>query len=81
MSQIKFEIKKKKVPDLSDGTKHYFQRKYKNAQEKLKQKLSSAAAPGQSFCFIRIFINASDKSFLDSDIDDIPNDLESLLKI
>ena len=46
ISPIKFQIKKKKVSELSEGTKYYFQRKYSEAQEKLKLIFASVAAPG-----------------------------------
>ena len=36
MSSIKFQIKKRKVAKLNEGTKYYFQRKFNEAQEKLK---------------------------------------------
>ena len=32
MSPLEFQIKKKKVVELSEGTKYYFQRKYNEAQ-------------------------------------------------
>ena len=50
-------------------------------QEKLKQRLASVAAPGQSSDIIRTVLNASDTSFLDCDTDDVPDNIQNLLNI
>ena len=57
MRLIKFQIKKKKITELSAGTKYYFQRKYNEAQKKLKLRFASVAAPGQSSDFIASVID------------------------
>ena len=60
ISPIKFQIKKKKVVELSEVTKYYFQRKYSEAQEKLKLKFTS---PGHCSDFIKSVIGETDTSF------------------
>ena len=61
VSPIKFQIKKKKGTELIEGTKYYFQRKYNEAQEKVKlQSFASVAAPGQSSDFIASVIDETD---------------------
>ena len=60
ISPIKFQIKKKKVSELSEETKYYFQRKYSEAQEKLKLKFVSVAVAGQSSDFIKSVIDETD---------------------
>ena len=74
MSTIKFQIKKKKLADLSDcAIKYYFQRKYM-AQEKLNKILPLQLLLANCLILSGLII-AADKSFLDSDIDDIPDDI------
>ena len=63
ISPIKFQIKKKKVVELSEVTKYYFQRKYSEAQEKLKLKFTSVTAPGHCSDFIKSVIDETDTSF------------------
>ena len=79
ISPIKFQIKKKKVVELSEVTKYYFQRKYSEAQEKLKLKFVSVAAPGQSSDFIKSVIDETDISFKEDR--EITEDLKNLIHI
>ena len=78
MSPIKFQIKKKKVAELSEGTKYHFQKEYNKAQEKLKLKFASVAA-GCSSDFIKSIINETDISFKEDR--EIPEDLKNLIQI
>ena len=70
---------RKKVIELSEGTKYYFQRKYNEAHEKLEQRFASIAAPGQSSDFIASVINETDICF--SEDGEIPEDLQHLIQI
>ena len=79
VSPIKFQIKKKKVAELSEGTKYHFQKEYNKAQEKLKLKFASVAAPGRSSDFIKSIINETDISFKEDR--EIPEDLKNLIQI
>ena len=79
VSPIKFQIKKKKVAKLSEGTKYHFQKEYNKAQEKLKLKFASLAAPGQSSDFIKSVIDETDISFKEDR--EIPEDLKNLIQI
>ena len=79
ISPIKFQIKKKKVAELSEGTKYYFQRKYSEAQEKLKLKFASVAASGWSSGFIKSVIDETDISFKEDR--EITQDLKNLVQI
>ena len=54
--QIKFQIKKKKVAELSEGTKYYFQGKYNEIQEKLKLKFASVAAPASLLISLKVLL-------------------------
>ena len=67
------------MTELSEGTKYYFQRKYNEAQEKLKQRFASIAAPGQSSDFIASVIDETDICF--SEDGEIPEDLQHLIQI
>ena len=51
------------MAELSEGTKYHFQKEYNKAQEKLKLKFASVAAPGQSSDFIKSVIDETDISF------------------
>ena len=79
ISPIKFQIKKNKVAELSEGIKHYYQKKYNEVQEKLKLKFASVAAPGQSSHFIKNVIDETDISFKEDR--EIPEDLKNLIQI
>ena len=61
------------------GKKYYFQKKYNEAQEKLKLKFASVAAPGQSSDFIKNVIDETDISFKEDR--EIPEDLKNLIQI
>ena len=63
VSPIKFQIKEKKAVELSGGTKYHFQKEFNKAQEELKLKFASVAAPGQSSDFIESVIDETDISF------------------
>ena len=67
------------MAELSEGTKYYFQKKYNEAQEKLKSKFASAAVPGQSSDFIKNVIDETDISFKEDR--EIPEDLKNLIQI
>ena len=62
MSPIKFQVKKKKVAELSEGTKYHFQKEYDKAQEKLKLKSVSVSPPGWSSDLIKNVIDETDES-------------------
>ena len=79
ISPIEFQIKKKKVAELSEGTKYYFQIKYSEAQEKLKLTFASVAAPDQSSDFIESVIDEADISFKEDR--EITEDLKKLIQI
>ena len=79
MSPIKFQIKEKKAVELSGGTKYHFQKEFNKAQEELKLKFASVAAPGQSSDFIKSIINETDISFKEDR--EIPEDLKNLIQI
>ena len=79
MGPIKFQIKKKKVAELSEGTKYHFQKEYNKTQEKLKLKSASVAAPGRSSDFIKSIINETDISFKQDR--KILEDLKNLIQI
>ena len=79
ISPIKFQIKKKKVAELSEQTKYYFQKKYNEVQEKLKLKFALVAAPGQSSDFIENVIDETDILFKEDR--EIPEDSKNLNQI
>ena len=63
MSPIKISNQKKKVAELSQGTKYHFQKQYNKAQEKLKLKFILVAAACWSSDFMKSVINKTDISF------------------
>ena len=67
------------MTELSEGTKYHFQKEYNKAQEKLKLKFASLAAPGQSSDFIKSVIDETDISFKEDR--EIPEDLKNLIQI
>ena len=79
ISPIKFQIKKNKVSELSEGIKYYYQKKYNEVQEKLKLKFASVAAPGQSSHFIKNVIDETDISFKEDR--ELPEALKNLIQI
>ena len=79
MSPTKFQIKKKKMTELSEGTKYYFQRKYTEAQMKLKLRFASVAAPDHSSDFITSVIDETVIALKEDR--EIPEDLKNLIQI
>ena len=79
VSPIKFQIKEKKAVELSGGTKYHFQKEFNKAQEELKLKFASVAAPGQSSDFIKSVIDETDISFKKDR--EIPEDLKNLIQV
>ena len=56
-----------------------FSKRVCKAQEKLKLKLASVAAPGQSFDFVKNVIDETDISFKEGR--EIPEDVKNLIQI
>ena len=79
MSPIKLQVKKKKVAELSEGTKYHFQKEYDKAQEKLKLKSVSVSPPGRSSDLIKNVIDETDVS--PKKDKEIPEDLKNLIQI
>ena len=47
-SPFSFQIKEKRIEDLSDGTKQKVRKKYEQIKMQLEKKFAEAIAPGQS---------------------------------
>lgn len=56
-SPVRFQLTRKRVTDLQDGTIKYFKRKYNEAQQQLNKKIAEAVAPGQADKFLEKMIN------------------------
>ena len=67
------------MAELSEWTKYHFQKGYNKAQEKLKLKSASVAAPVLSSDFIKSIINETDISFKQDR--KILEDLKNLIQI
>ena len=67
------------MTELSEGTKYYFQRKYTEAQMKLKLRFASVAAPDHSSDFITSVIDETVISLKEDR--EIPEDLKNLIQI
>ena len=72
-SSVKFHIKRKCIEDLVEGTKGYFQRKYKQAKAALKQQFAEAASPCQSQQFVSSILDGSSSEADDKRIPDDPS--------
>ena len=70
-SPLLFKIKKKKVSDLSEGTKLKLKQKFLRTQETLKKKFAEVVAPGQTEEFIDVLMeNTNDDEF------SVPGDIQ-----
>ena len=59
ISPFQFQIKNKKIADLSNGTKNNLRRKFERAKVQLAKRFAEAVAPDQSEDFISIVLNRS----------------------
>ena len=71
-SPLLFKIKKKKVSDLSEGTKLKLKQKFLRTQETLKKKFAEAVAPGLTEEFINVLTENTSK-------DEVPGDIQHAL--
>ena len=58
-SPVKFQLKKKKINDISTPTKSYLLKKFHEATTLLKHKYAEAVAPGQTDEFISQVLSSS----------------------
>ena len=72
-SPLLFQIKKKKVSDLIEGTKLKLKQKFLRTQKTLKKKFAEAVAPGQT----EEFINDVLKEYTNED--EVPGDIQHAL--
>ena len=68
-----FQIKKKKVSDLSEGAKLKLKQKFLRTQETLKKKFAEAVAPGQTEEFINDVLTENTNG------DEVPGDIQHAL--
>ena len=78
-SPIQYQIKQKKVEELSENTKRLLKGKFIRFKQQLEKKFAEAIAPGQSDEFIQTVLN--DHLSSGNDDDDMPKDLEVLTSI
>ena len=72
-SPLLFQIKKKKVSDLSEGTKLKLKQTFLRTQETLKKKFAEAVAPGQTEEFINDVLTEYTNE------DEVPGDIQHAL--
>ena len=77
-SPVRFQIKRKRVDDLSENTKLYLKRKYEEAKNLLAQKFAEGVAPGQSEEFRLSVLECSNENENPSKV---PDDLKRFLDI
>ena len=73
-SPIQYQIKQKKVEELSENTKQLLKGKFIRFKQQLEKQFPEAIVPGQSDEFIQTVLN--DQLSSDSDNDDMPEDLK-----
>nr|XP_047138760.1 uncharacterized protein LOC124814793 [Hydra vulgaris] len=78
ISPFQFQIKNKKISDLSNGTKNNLRRKFERAKVHLEKRFAEAVAPDQSEDFISIVLKRSLEA---SDNDVVPDELKKLVEI
>ena len=78
-SPIQYQIKQKKVEELSENTKRLLKGKFIRFEQQLEKKVAEVIAPGQSDEFIQTVLN--DQLSSDSDDDDMPEDLKVITSV
>ena len=77
-SPMVFQVKRKRVTELSSSTKSYYQRKFKRAKQQLKEKFAEAAASGQEKDFLLHILGSSSES---EEVEEVGDDVLEMVSV
>ena len=77
-SPMVFQVKRKRVTELSSSTKSYYQRKFKRAKQQLKEKFAEAAASGQEKDFLLHILGSSSES---DEVEEVGDDILEMVSV
>ena len=77
-SPMVFQVKRKRVTELSCSTKGYYERKFKRAKQQLKEKFAEAAASGQEKDFLLHILGSSSES---DEVEEVGDDILEMVSV